>query len=81
MSTQISVRLPDRLVSDLDQLVATGQARSRASVIERALRRELRRLQYEQEAALRDAHPELFEDPDMEALAAWAAHRQFPDLD
>lgn len=80
MSTQIAVRLPDRLVSDLDQLVATGQARSRASVIERALRRELRRLQYEQEAALRDAHPELFEDPELDAWVKWAAHQPL-DLD
>jgi metal-responsive CopG/Arc/MetJ family transcriptional regulator len=44
MSTQITVHLPDEMVARLDQLVANGQAPSRASVIEQALTRELRRL-------------------------------------
>ena len=42
MSIQIAVRLPDQLVNSLDELVTSGAARSRASVIERALLRELR---------------------------------------
>lgn len=42
MSIQIAVRLPDQLVNSLDELVNSGAARSRASVIERALLRELR---------------------------------------
>ena len=42
MSIQIAVRLPDQLVNSLDELVDSGAARSRASVIERALLRELR---------------------------------------
>jgi Arc/MetJ-type ribon-helix-helix transcriptional regulator len=42
MSIQIAVRLPDQLVNSLDELVVSGAARSRASVIERALLRELR---------------------------------------
>lgn len=71
MSTQIAVRLPDTLVADLDALVAKGEARSRASVIERALRRELRRLAYSEEARLRTEHPERFEDPEMDAWVRW----------
>jgi len=42
MSIQIAVRLPDQLVNSLDELVHSGAAPSRASVIERALLRELR---------------------------------------
>jgi Arc/MetJ-type ribon-helix-helix transcriptional regulator len=42
MSIQIAVRLPEQLVNSLDELVHSGAARSRASVIERALLRELR---------------------------------------
>jgi Arc/MetJ-type ribon-helix-helix transcriptional regulator len=42
MSIQIAVRLPDQLVNSLDELVNSGAARSRDSVIERALLRELR---------------------------------------
>ena len=41
MSIQIAVRLPDQLVNSLDELVDSGAARSRASVIERALLRGL----------------------------------------
>lgn len=43
MSVQISVRLPDQLVEELDALVEAGSERSRASFIERSLQRELRR--------------------------------------
>ena len=43
MSVQISVRLPDRLVDELDAVVQSGAERSRASFIERSLQRELRR--------------------------------------
>lgn len=67
MSTQIAVRLPDDLVASVDALVEAGEARSRASVIERALRRELRRLQYAEEARLRAEHPERFDDPELDA--------------
>lgn len=73
MSTQIAVRLPDDLVASVDALVAAGEARSRASVIERALRRELRKLEYAREAAMRAADPERFRDPELEAMAEWGA--------
>lgn len=43
MSTQIAVRLPEDLVAFVDQEVRAGQASSRAELVTRALRRELRR--------------------------------------
>lgn len=52
MSVQIAVRLPESTVEQLDQLVAGGEARSRASVIERALAREFRRLDAARDAAI-----------------------------
>ena len=70
MSIQIAVRLPDEMVSQLDDLVTTGEAPSRASVIERALAREFRRLIAAKDAAiLAEAGP----DPDMDRLADYAA--------
>ena len=80
MSTQIAVRLPEHLVEQLDALVAKGEAKSRASVLERALRRELRRHAYAQEVAFLAAHPEALEDPELDAWVAHAAHEPM-DLD
>jgi len=71
MSRQIAVRLGDDTVARLDRLVATGQAPSRASVIERALAREFRRLLAERDAAIL-AVAGL--DADMDGLADYAAH-------
>ena len=44
ISKQIAVRLPDDLVDFLDELVASGDEASRASIVTRALEREKRRL-------------------------------------
>lgn len=52
MSTQISVRLDDRLVAQLDALVTSGAARSRAAILESALERELRARLYAREAEI-----------------------------
>ena len=70
MSIQIAVRLPDSMVEFLDRLVAEGQATSRASVIERALAREIRR-----QIAARDAAilAEASADHEMDRLADYAA--------
>ena len=65
MSIQIAVRLPDDLVLALDELVTRGDAPSRTSVVEQALRRELRRHLYDRETAL------LKSDDDLAALADW----------
>jgi Arc/MetJ-type ribon-helix-helix transcriptional regulator len=78
MSKQIAVRLPDDIVDFIDQLVDRGQARSRASVVARALDRERRR-----EIAARDAAilartgPEV----DLDGLAEYAARTSLDDLD
>jgi len=72
MSTQITVRLPDDLVSLVDALVSAGHARSRAAVVERALEREMRRaLAARDVALLNGAVP----DDDLDQLAAWAQGR------
>ena len=70
MSIQIAVRLPDSMVEFLDRLVAEGQATSRASVVERALAREFRRLIAARDAAIL---AEAGADPGMDGLADYAA--------
>ncbi len=70
MSVQIAVRLPDSMVEFLDQLVAEGKAASRASVVERALAREFRRLVAARDAAILAGAGA---DPDMDGLAGYAA--------
>jgi Arc/MetJ-type ribon-helix-helix transcriptional regulator len=70
MTVQVAVRLADETVERLDRLVAAGDAPSRASVIERALAREFRRLIAERDAAILAAQGA---DPDMDALAEYAA--------
>jgi Arc/MetJ-type ribon-helix-helix transcriptional regulator len=77
VTTQIAVRLPDDMVRAVDELVATGWASSRASVVERALAREFRRL-----AAIRDAEilATAGADPDLDNLAEYAARAPM-DLD
>ena len=77
MSTQIAVRLPDEMVQVVDALVASGRVRSRASIVERALAREIRRLETERDVAILRGDPA---PDDLAALAAWAA-RQPLDLD
>ena len=72
MSTQIAIRLPDDMVSELDSLVAAGEASSRASVIERALRRELRRHLAERDLRILEASSE---DGELNAATAWVAER------
>lgn len=51
MSTQVAVRLPDRLVAFLDERVAGGE-RSRASVVTKALMRYERELAAEHDALI-----------------------------
>lgn len=68
MSKQIAVRLPDKLVDFVDEIVDSGAGRSRAAVVTRALERERRRV-----AAIRDAQILARTGPDPE-LAGLAAH-------
>lgn len=77
MSTQIAVRLPDQIVEELDALVASGLAPSRTSVVEAALRKELRQYIYAREAELLAS---LSPDEDLEAMHEWVA-RNRPAID
>lgn len=51
MSMQIAVRLPDKMVEQLDQVVASGRSPSRTALVTSALEREIRRLIAEKDAA------------------------------
>jgi Arc/MetJ-type ribon-helix-helix transcriptional regulator len=77
VSIQIAVRLADSTVEQLDKLVAAGNAPSRASVIERALAREFRRLIAARDAAIL---AQAGEDAEMDSLAAYAARGEL-DID
>ncbi len=70
MSTQIAVRLPDEIVAFIDGEVSDHNAPSRAAVVLRALKREIRI-----QIAARDADilARLRADPEMDSLAAFAA--------
>jgi Arc/MetJ-type ribon-helix-helix transcriptional regulator len=75
MSKQIAVRLTDELVEFVDGTVASGSARSRASVVTRALERERRRAAAEKDAEiLARSGP----DTDLDRLAEYAAKLPSP---
>ena len=52
MTTQITVRIDDDLVAYADEEVSAGRVRSRAALVERALRRERRRMLAERDAQI-----------------------------
>lgn len=66
MTTQITVRLPDDEVAFIDTEVASGDAASRAAVVSRALRREMRRAANARDIAIILKRP----DADLDDLAA-----------
>ena len=70
MSKQIAVRLSDDLVAFVDDVVRSGQERSRAAVVTRALERERRRM-----IAARDVEilSQTGADPELDGLAVHAA--------
>jgi Arc/MetJ-type ribon-helix-helix transcriptional regulator len=70
MSKQIAVRLPDELVDFVDEMVDSGDRRSRAAVVTWALERERRRA-----LAARDAEilARTGPDPELAGLAGHAA--------
>lgn len=69
MTTQITVRLPDDEVEFIDTEVAAGAAASRAAVVSRALRREMRRAANARDIAIMLKRP----DVDLDDLAAYNA--------
>ncbi len=76
MSKQIAVRLPDDLVAFVDDVVAKGPDRSRASVVTRALERERRRAAAARDAAILARRGA---DPELEGLAEHAAGMRVDD--
>jgi Arc/MetJ-type ribon-helix-helix transcriptional regulator len=83
MSTQITVRLPEKILAHIDKTVASGEAKSRADVIIRAMKREERRQGAERDAlvlarlaAENDGDPY----PELAGLTEYAA-RNRPELD
>ena len=70
MSIQIAVRLPDDLVAQLHSLVGQGAAPSRTSIVEQALRRELRRHVSAREVEVLQQES----DSDLDALSWWTAN-------
>lgn len=72
MSTQIAVRLPDELVTFLDEAVKEGRAPSRAALVASALEREMRRLLAERDA---DILRRVGSQDDLDGLVAWSAEQ------
>jgi metal-responsive CopG/Arc/MetJ family transcriptional regulator len=62
MSSQIAVRLPGELVAELDSIVRSGQEPSRASIVEQALLRELKRRAWAKEVEVLTAQGSTYED-------------------
>ncbi|MGH3468029.1 MAG: YlcI/YnfO family protein [Thermocrispum sp.] len=80
---QIAVRLPDELVTFVDDAVGDGRATSRAGLIEQALKRERRRIIAEQDIVRLQAHRHPAEDEfaDLDDLADHIAATPLTDLD
>lgn len=77
MNVQIAVRLPDQMVSFLDQAVAAGKAPSRAALVANAVEREMRRQAADSDAAiLRETGPA----DERDELVEWSvAHSSIED--
>ena len=71
MSVEIVVRLPDSLVETVDSLVASGAEKSRASIVERALLRELRHMRMVEEVQILIGYPA--DSGDLVELTAFAS--------
>jgi Arc/MetJ-type ribon-helix-helix transcriptional regulator len=77
MSRQIAVRLPEDIVTFIDDLVSRGDAASRAAVVARALERERRRQVAERDASIL---ARAAADPELDALAEFAVSTPMDDL-
>lgn len=62
MSVEIVVQLPGSLVDQVDAVVASGVAKSRTAVVERALLRELRRIRMVEEVQILTTSPDVRND-------------------
>lgn len=70
MSTQIAIRLPDDLVTFLDERVTAGDATSRAAIVARVLERERYRQLAERDAQI---YAEYGDDPEVAEFTTTAA--------
>lgn len=78
VSTQIAVRLPDELVSYVDDAVASGRVKSRAALVARLIARDARRHRAEQDLQRLAAAGALL-DPDALAIAVATASTPVAD--
>jgi Arc/MetJ-type ribon-helix-helix transcriptional regulator len=78
VATLTAVELTDDLLEYIDRQVASGAAADRAAVVARALRRDRRCTQAEQDARIYAASAG--DEDELDGLAAWAS-RQPLDLD
>lgn len=78
MSRQVTLRLPDELVSFMDRRVERGEASGRAQVVAGALERERRRQMAERDAEIL---AQAGGDEDYDEVAEWAAQLPLDDLD
>ena len=79
MSKQIAVRLPEDLVAFLDDLVAHGQASSRAAAVAKAVERQRRREVAERDVAILARTRD--DDDGLDRLAEFAAGTPIDELD
>ncbi|PRX48227.1 hypothetical protein B0I33_10441 [Prauserella shujinwangii] len=79
MTRQIAVRLPDELVSFVDEVVGEGRAASRADLVARALEHERRRILAERDIELLSRTAT--EPDELAGLAEHAARTPLDDLD
>jgi Arc/MetJ-type ribon-helix-helix transcriptional regulator len=79
MSKQIAVRLPDELVSFIDDVIGEGKAGSRAELVSRALEHERRRIIAERDIEL--LQQAAGRSDDLGGLAEHAARTSMDDLD
>ncbi len=75
MTTQITVRLPDELVTFIDELVASGRFDSRAAIVTREVKRLQRRLDAEKDAEIYRTQGDY---PDLEVLAEYVSQHPVP---
>lgn len=78
MSTQIAVRLPDRLVAFLDEMVERGEAASRAEIVKKALMKYERRVRAERDAEIYRREGDY---PEFDGLVEWSSQQPRPELD
>ncbi len=77
MTKQIAIRLPDDMVTFLDESVAAGNAPSRAALVARAVEREMRREAAERDAAILRTKGA---GDDLDDLVVWtASHLEVED--